>query len=1739
MNLRPSATPAPRSTVRQTRAFRAASAKLAGAMLLLSGLATSAFAQATWVGGTSQDWNTGANWSVNPPTGVITINTAGTTYPIFTGAQAFTVGDTIVGSGSGNTGRFDINSGTFSTGGGRLRIGDVSGTGTVNIAAGATVTTAEASLGQGTAGAGNATLNVSGTLSATGQVRVSNGSNNVIGSVGVLNVLNGGTVNSEGDLIVAFAGSGAASGTVNIETGGTVNVASTLERWLIINQWDPLHGHLNVNGGTLNINANTDIRFSTGNNNTVGSSSLTLNAGAINGGASSVLDLNQNNQNTTGANQVNNTVNLNGGVLTISQIISRYNAGTRTLNFNGGTVRATATIVDFIPATAASVANVKAGGAIFDTNGFDVTVAETLAADATSTGGGLTKLGTGTLTLTAANTYTGDTAVNAGVLTLADNASLKIVVGATGVSTKITGSGTLNLNGDLVLDLTAAGTTVGDSWQLVDANLTTTYGATFTFGDFALTAGKWLKQIAGVYYQFDPATGALSVINNPTVPAPTVTARPSRASYATGSDIQFGVNATGVGTLTYQWYFQATGSSTPVLIDGATSATYVVSNAAAGSEGVYSVVVTDSAASQTTTTTFPTFTLQAGTAFTAAYYRFEEGTALATISSVTDSGPGNNTLTALGTPNYADDSLPYSIVPRTGATNTLGANFPATGNHGLVAPATGTLASAALEDFTIEAFVRLDSLAGWQTIVGRDDDANPGQGVGGQALFYLSKAGGAVGTGLNNAFRIELITKDNVNIQVNSQTVPTVGTWYHVAAVGDATKGTLTLYVNGAAVGSTTGYTGLLVPTSGSDTPWTLGRGDFGAADVDFLRGDLDEVRFSTTALPPSQFLLSTDAGNVVPPVITQAPEARTLAVGATTTLSVVATGENLTYQWYKNDTIIPGQTASTYTLSNVTAASEGTYKVKVINPIGATLGTEISSSVSAFVRVLTLPSAGRRTIGLNFVGAGSGNWSSVIGTFAAGDTVGFYPSTNWNNSAAATGVFTQTTPLALLESTGANPAGTSATWASGNTWSARIETGTPDVKSPHGKLIHGYIESRSAAGSTVSLTNIPYATYDVFVYVSGGNGGDRTGSVSINREGSATYYYYTRQNDTTQPTATFTAEAPYAPLPMIAEATTDAAARTSPTATFVRYTGLTGADLTITGKDSVLNQNAGGIAAIQIVDTTPVGTAYPPIITTAPASKLVKGGATVSLSVAATAANSGGTLAYAWTKAGSPTVLGTAATLDLGTVASAASGDYTVTITETSSLGTSTATRTASVVVVDADRSLLINGDLNAGAGLTQTGAGILQADNTQTAGNLGQGAIVWNGLPGAAGSATLPLAKDSAGLTLPGLTFSYSGAAGAEDNTALGDIATSAALQLSRDYLYTDDQVVPITATIGGLQAFAGHRVTLLVYAYGKNSKALLEAADNDTATIALNTANNHLALASAATTTWETGTSDAPGRRLEYNNLDYTGGQSAAYVSFTGVVAANGTVSWTVGADTDAGRIPLVGFQLLLTSENLAPAAPTNLQAAVVSNQVNLSWNSSAGASTYTVARGTVSGGPYADISVGVTTGTTYTDSGVSAGNTYYYVVSAVASNPALASAYSNQASATLVATTTALENWRQTHFGTTANTGDAADSADPDNDGLANLLEYALGTGPNATNASPLVLARSGNVLTLSYPHVGDPTITYHVDATNDLAATWTLDTTGKTFTTPGTAVHTDTADLSAQTRRFLRLRVTTP
>jgi fibronectin-binding autotransporter adhesin len=127
----------------------------------------------------------------------------------------------------------------------------------------------------------------------------------------------------------------------------------------------------------------------------------------------------------------------------------------------------------------------------------------------------LEKSGPGTWKLSGANTYTGNTTVNEGTLELADNAQLKFVLGATsGINNAITGAGNVTLDGDFVIDTTAADGLPSGTWTLENvSSLTGAYGSSFTVLGFTdLGDDKWEKALSPTKkYTFDETTGILTL----------------------------------------------------------------------------------------------------------------------------------------------------------------------------------------------------------------------------------------------------------------------------------------------------------------------------------------------------------------------------------------------------------------------------------------------------------------------------------------------------------------------------------------------------------------------------------------------------------------------------------------------------------------------------------------------------------------------------------------------------------------------------------------------------------------------------------------------------------------------------------------------------------------------------------------------------------------------------------------------------------------------------------------------------------------------------------------------------------------------------------------------------------------------------------------------------------------------------------------------------------------------------
>jgi len=272
-------------------------------------------------------------------------------------------------------------------------------------------------------------------------------------------------------------GTSKGTGTFTLGTNATLNLGSASVRTALIisrsdtsNGYDrPAMGTMNLSGGVANLYLGSLVigrKTVGGNSNGVNTSigTLTLGSSALNhldvsGAGSGVvigytsvagyagtgsltignLDATSSVTSTDHATAIqlgvgangNGTLNLNGGTLTLTTTGSAIAGGGGTANLvlgnttgsgTGMTLKAGASSTAWI--TGLTSVKIKATGVTFDSNGYDIALGQALLTDAVSTGGGLSKAGSGSLTLSGANTYTGVTMVSNGTLALGTTASL-------------------------------------------------------------------------------------------------------------------------------------------------------------------------------------------------------------------------------------------------------------------------------------------------------------------------------------------------------------------------------------------------------------------------------------------------------------------------------------------------------------------------------------------------------------------------------------------------------------------------------------------------------------------------------------------------------------------------------------------------------------------------------------------------------------------------------------------------------------------------------------------------------------------------------------------------------------------------------------------------------------------------------------------------------------------------------------------------------------------------------------------------------------------------------------------------------------------------------------------------------------------------------------------------------------------------------------------------------------------
>ena len=386
-----------------------------------------------WTGGTSEDWDTAANWApsgVPGPTGVVNFGTVGANPAVAlnTGSAALSamsfraaVGTTISGTGS-----FTLNNNGYGV--------------PVNVAAGNTHT-----INTGMTVADNSTITANGGLTIGGTITGSGGFGLTKAGTGTVtlsgnNTFDGGATLASGTLVINSAGA-LGSGTFTI-AGGAID--STAGGVVVNNNAENWTGDFSFGGSqNLSLGAGEIAIGSLQRTVTVSAGGLTVGGNVS--GSGSLTKAGNGTLTISSASAYTGGTTLNAGILNIG---AETSLGTTagTLTFNGGTLQFGAA---GIALSASRIAMITASGGYVDTSLNDGTIASVIGGN-----GALTKVGGNTLALTGANVHTGGTRLVGGILSINTGNSLGTFSGGT--------TGTLTFDGG-TLQFGAAGITLSAS----------------------------------------------------------------------------------------------------------------------------------------------------------------------------------------------------------------------------------------------------------------------------------------------------------------------------------------------------------------------------------------------------------------------------------------------------------------------------------------------------------------------------------------------------------------------------------------------------------------------------------------------------------------------------------------------------------------------------------------------------------------------------------------------------------------------------------------------------------------------------------------------------------------------------------------------------------------------------------------------------------------------------------------------------------------------------------------------------------------------------------------------------------------------------------------------------------------------------------------------------------------------------------------------------------------------------
>jgi autotransporter-associated beta strand protein len=675
---------------------------------------------------------------------------------------------------------------------------------------------------------------------------------------------------------------------------------------------------------------------------------------------------------------------------------------------------------------------------------------------------------------------------------------------------------------------------------------------------------------------------------------------------------------------------------------------------------------------------------------------------------------------------------------------------------------------------------------------------------------------------------------------------------------------------------------------------------------------------------------------------------------------------------------------AATYTIKRAT--SPGGPFVAIATGVTGTSYTDTSANIgTTYYYVVTAlngngesPASASTTTTVQGVGVSIDLRVASAGMITS-DLAGAARLGRWNGLVGPAGGSSSATNNVLVDSNGAAIAGMSTTFAAGS-GGGTFNMSSADTGND-ATMIRSIFDIFNGAASTITISGIPYATYDLYLYM-WDDGADRAGSFTVN---GTTYY---ARGGAGNPTSSGTGY-------VRSSDTTLGAGNDIDQGNYIRVTGLSSASLNVSlsavaaGNVALRNKFAG----YQIVATT-----APAPIATAPATPAGVGSVSGNNQATVRWRASGGATAYTIKRAsssgGAYTTLATIDATNGSYVDTTATNGatYFYVVTASNSFGESAASAETSASPYDSSlvRAISVNlRSINSFGMPWSDVAGYRRVDH-------------WNNLTGPAlqgQTVTLAAPKDNRGVTHSGMTASFTAGTTGTGYDLSGTLRFNAAdavqsggetetLGGNESNLYTTafDQYAgtPATLSVTGVP-YASYDVVVYVrseLSTTRGGRITLGGATKYVRSGAGNPTVDGFGYAESAATTLSGATTP-----------------QGNFVRFSGLSGASFNASFVAENMGDAGaqRLKIAGFQIIsndpltIVPPSAAPAAPTDVAAFPGNAQVSLTWTATPTATSYKVKRdGTVIATvntPFADNT------TAYADTSAANGTSYNYTIAAV--------------------------------------------------------------------------------------------------------------------------------------------------